>query len=1087
MVVIENNARFRCELGQWMVKTPTSISQQAFTGCLDTCPPGTYGNTSYLTSLECSGLCPPGHYCPAGTFDPIPCPVGRYLEFAGGSSLNSCIRCSPGTFNPAQARTDAGCISCPVGTLSEELESTSCDPCPVGGYCDVESAAGVRQTFKPCPAGTYNPGTRKVSEADCLACPLGTANNIPGSSSADVCVGCLPGSYGEAEGVPTCTRCPAGTYQDLPSATDCKICPAGAFCPKGSATPVTCPPGTEQPEERQGSAASCLGCSAGYWCTGGSKVACLVGFYNPLPDAADETACVRCPTGSTTLQPASTAPSDCVCEPHLFNDQEAAQGLPNCIQCIIGTNCSRVGSALQTLVIERGYWRPSPLSTDVRRCPDSTTGCRTSADTGVCSNSMSGCKGIDPVAEGGGQAEAERRSLQVGGVSSSIDAQCENDLSGAFCRACPRNVDDVPWVHYQAATQTEEAKCASCDGVVGGYFGLWVGLVAAVFAVLLAARLLVRVFSADRIDTLRALWVASSPHVKVKVMLGFYFIAARVEDVYEVTLPGPVRRAFSVLLLGFSMGLSDDVSFLTCMGIQGFLGRLAFWICVPIVVVIVLLLGALGRLICAGDLSAANLFYASLPTITRAIFFLYPIVTNVAFESFSCYTFDNGAFSWLSTDVSIDCNERMTSGSEYSKVYGTAWLAIALYPIGLILAFGFLLFRARHAIRHDKPTALSASIAFLHREFEPHFYWWELVEMLRRLVLVGLFVLIERGSVTQLIYATVYCLVHLLVQLQAAPYKSLGNNFLASVSNFALTVLFVCLIMFKVSNTTEVRGRPTALAGSPPRCHSPPSRLACGWDEATPLPLPPPTCPQLDEIQALLSPEQSADLSIDSLTLTNVLIGTLLLSVCLGFVLLVVEVREERENLREQHLYSLARRLRYVDDGHVVVPPRLKPTAFGAYHLFLSHVWGSGQDQMRVVKQRLLEMMPEVKVFLDVDDLSTGRGREYVDCSVVVLIFCSTGYFSSPNCMREALRALFDKKPVIALLEPDVKHGAMTIEQVKEGLQDADGKYEKWGLAREMQEWGMPKPTPEQMFEHMFHADPLEWSRITAFQDVTLR
>ena len=41
------------------------------------------------------------------------------------------------------------------------------------------------------------------------------------------------------------------------------------------------------------------------------------------------------------------------------------------------------------------------------------------------------------------------------------------------------------------------------------------------------------------------------------------------------------------------------------------------------------------------------------------------------------------------------------------------------------------------------------------------------------------------------------------------------------------------------------------------------------------------------------------------------------------------------------------------------------------YHLFLSHVWGTGQDQMRIVKQRLLEMMPDMAghVFLDVDDL----------------------------------------------------------------------------------------------------------------------
>ena len=34
------------------------------------------------------------------------------------------------------------------------------------------------------------------------------------------------------------------------------------------------------------------------------------------------------------------------------------------------------------------------------------------------------------------------------------------------------------------------------------------------------------------------------------------------------------------------------------------------------------------------------------------------------------------------------------------------------------------------------------------------------------------------------------------------------------------------------------------------------------------------------------------------------------------------------------------------------------------FHVFLSHVWNSAQDQMRFLKTRLLTMIPDVKVFL---------------------------------------------------------------------------------------------------------------------------
>ena len=56
---------------------------------------------------------------------------------------------------------------------------------------------------------------------------------------------------------------------------------------------------------------------------------------------------------------------------------------------------------------------------------------------------------------------------------------------------------------------------------------------------------------------------------------------------------------------------------------------------------------------------------------------------------------------------------------------------------------------------------------------------------------------------------------------------------------------------------------------------------------------------------------------------------------------------------------------------------------------------------MRVVKQRLIEMLPDAAVFLDVDDLAEGKGAEYVDVSQISLIFVSPDTSISENCMRE--------------------------------------------------------------------------------------
>ena len=130
---------------------------------------------------------------------------------------------------------------------------------------------------------------------------------------------------------------------------------------------------------------------------------------------------------------------------------------------------------------------------------------------------------------------------------------------------------------------------------------------------------------------------------------------------------------------------------------------------------------------------------------------------------------------------------------------------------------------------------------------------------------------------------------------------------------------------------------------------------------------------------------------------------------------------------------------------------------------------------MRIVKQRLLEMIPELRVFLDVDDLEDISDLEsYISRSSVVLVFCSEGYFQSKNCMRELQAAVY--KPLVALLEPDKKRGGMSLEEVKQQVLKCGEKYTEWGFD--------DKPEPVELSKALLSHDPIEWNRIGEFQDV---
>lgn len=90
---------------------------------------------------------------------------------------------------------------------------------------------------------------------------------------------------------------------------------------------------------------------------------------------------------------------------------------------------------------------------------------------------------------------------------------------------------------------------------------------------------------------------------------------------------------------------------------------------------------------------------------------------------------------------------------------------------------------------------------------------------------------------------------------------------------------------------------------------------------------------------------------------------------------------------------------------------------------------------MRVVKERLLEVLPGLKIFLDVDiaEMEIGNLETYIDETDTVLVYVTKGYFQSPNCMRELTAAVDKGKPIIALTDPEPSKG-LTSAEVREQL-----------------------------------------------------
>ncbi|XP_033646870.1 uncharacterized protein LOC117306372 isoform X1 [Asterias rubens] len=296
------------------------------------CPPNT----------TCAGPCPPGHYCPAGIVDPVPCKNNTWRPDEFGSRVEDCEPCPAGEhclegdpilypcplghyceegIGPVEcpiyhyrdvvgAASEGDCYNCKAGFYCQETGMTNSSflPCYEGHYCEE----GTTEP-QPCTGGRMSTTTGRVSNEDCPLCTPGyycpnDTINIHGipcrptyecPEGAAIEVTCRPGHYCEGvTGDPP--LCPGGNYCPLGSSAYTQ-CFYPKYCPEGSEVPLECPLGSRAMNHaglRVYSNESCNLCPAGTYGNHTERfecAQCIEGYYCPIGTGNPEN--FPCPIG----------------------------------------------------------------------------------------------------------------------------------------------------------------------------------------------------------------------------------------------------------------------------------------------------------------------------------------------------------------------------------------------------------------------------------------------------------------------------------------------------------------------------------------------------------------------------------------------------------------------------------------------------------------------------------------------------------------------------------------------------------------------------------------------------------------------
>ena len=535
------------------------------------------------------------------------------------------------------------------------------------------------------------------------------------------------------------------------------------------------------------STSSCV-CDPGYEFTSSGCDKCERDFFK-YEDGDDLcSSCDDVMTDSITSSSGSTNSSDCHCDDGDYESEDGSE----CVSCPTGSSCGE-GTTIENMEVDGGYWRVDGESDIILQCPVPAA-----------------CKGS---------------SLNS---SSYGDNLCRAGHEGPYCSVC----EDGYFKEYNGLCEECSASSLSRSYVIIGLFvTLFIGMLYTTIRYLCFVarknhkeedgRIILSALDDLQSRTLR--FVESSVErvrnrsskstneptersrelteqeekdvatkkmiknqmimVKIKIAFVFFQVILLFQEVYLIQYPSPYSQFLSFFSF-FEMDLFS-VAKMDCAVSGGFLGKLIFSTCIPIGISFFLFIGwIVGLKFYSRETRQFKIIENTLINLFIIMtYVLFPSLCATIFSSVVCEEFDDGS-SYLRADYSVDCDS-----SEYSSIFGLALVMILVYPIGIPSMYLVMLWRNREKLDPQKfftEMSLGESVVkrekevnhlkFLFDAFLPHYWWTEVMECVRKLLLTGFMVFIYEGSGLQIFASMIVSTFFLVIYAKIEPYLMPSNN-----------------------------------------------------------------------------------------------------------------------------------------------------------------------------------------------------------------------------------------------------------------------------------------------------------------------
>jgi len=195
---------------------------------------------------------------------------------------------------------------------------------------------------------------------------------------------------------------------------------------------------------------------------------------------------------------------------------------------------------------------------------------------------------------------------------------------------------------------------------------------------------------------------------------------------------------------------------------------------------------------------------ASSYAVLLVTFLVLPGCTTVLFNFFKCREFvvpGGKDVSFMYKDYAIDCN-----GDRYQSMIGYTVFMIMVYPVGIPMSWMTMLWISRETLSSDKAMNREAlfgnpktgHVSFLVESYVPKYYYFEVVECIRRILLTSAIGLADESTPWSAVMGVVISLAFLFVFSEAKPFKQSENSALGILLMYTLVLLFIAALLAKM-------------------------------------------------------------------------------------------------------------------------------------------------------------------------------------------------------------------------------------------------------------------------------------------------